>query len=67
MNLLLVQLFLYPLLDFKGVDLSKLAKVQSDGHGRLNIMVNLLAYSEQRGAKLPKVIMNMLKKQNNQD
>lgn len=62
-------LFEYPLLDFKGVDLSKIAKVQSDGNGRLNIMVNLLAYSEQRKelAKLPKVIMNMLKKQNDQE
>lgn len=62
-------LFEYPLVDFKGVDLSKLAKVQSDGHGRLNIMVNLLAYADQRKklAKLPKVIMNMLKKQSNQE
>lgn len=56
--------FEYPLEDFKGVDLSKLASVKADGNGRLNIMVNLLAYQQQRKeiAKLPKVILNMLKK-----
>jgi hypothetical protein len=53
----------HPLTDFKGMDLSKLASIKSDGNGRLNLMVNLNAFAQQRLelAKLPSIISNMLK------